>query len=149
MPVYRWLKRCAALLGLNKPQLSLGRKGELAAAKYLQRQGLRILESGVADKLGEIDLVGMEKSGDRRLIFIEVKTRTDSTDDHPADRVDSDKQHRLTRAALAYLKKHKLLEHPCRFDVVAVWWSESKNQPSRIEHYENAFTSTGVRSFFS
>jgi putative endonuclease len=130
-------------------RLSLGARGELAAAKFLRRKGLRILGHSVSDRLGEIDLIAVEKRGARRLVFVEVKTRTASTDDHPTERVDLEKQRRLTRAALAYLKRHKLLEHPTRFDVVAVWWPEGGRSPSRIEHYENAFEPVGVRSLFT
>ena len=130
-------------------KLPLGQRGEAAAARYLQKKGYRILDRGVSGRLGEIDLVAVERRGARRLIFVEVKTRTAVTEDHPADRVDFEKQKRLTRAALTYLKRKRLLEHPCRFDVIAVWWSSTADQPERFEHYEDAFAATGRESMFT
>ena len=40
----------------------------------------------------------------------------------PAASVDGVKQRKLTDAALAFLSKHHLLDHPARFDVVAISW---------------------------
>ncbi len=149
--------RCGSwwLTGSFDPALPLGLRGELAAARFLRRKGYTILEHSASDRLGEVDLVALaprergQSKRSRRLVFIEVKTRSDSTSDHPADRVDQQKQQRLTRSALRYLKEHRLLDHPARFDVIAVWWPAGGLRPSRIEHFENAFEPTGVSSFFS
>jgi putative endonuclease len=103
----------------------------------------------VSNRFGEIDLVAIEQGPPKRIVFVEVKTRIDQSGDHPADRVDEDKQRRLTRAALAYLKQHRLMEVPCRFDVIAVWWPKLGLLPHRIDHFENAFEATGCSSLFS
>ncbi len=83
------------------------------------------------------------------MIFVEVKTFASLKPGHPADRVDEEKQKRVTKAALRYLKRHKLLECRCRFDVIAIWWPEGAKEPTRIEHYPGAFEATGVTGFFS
>jgi putative endonuclease len=121
----------------------LGDRGERAAARYLRRQGLRIITRGYATPYGEIDLVARERD---RLVFIEVKTRRQGT---PAEAVTDAKQRRLTLAALHFLSRHRLLECPCRFDVVAIVWPDDAARP-RIEHIRDAFPAA-VRgpSFFA
>ena len=84
----------------------------------------------------------------RTVVFVEVKTRHSTDAGHPADAVDADKQRRLTRLALAYLKRHDLLEHSARFDVLAVTWPDSRRKPT-IDHYKNAFEAVGRGQMFS
>lgn len=127
-----------------EPQ-SLGKKGEDAAARFLRRLGYTIVARGTRDNIGEIDLVAVV---DRTLVFIEVKTRTSHDAGHPADAVDEAKQQRLTRLAVAYMKRHDLLECRARFDVVAVTWPASGGKPT-IEHYPSAFEPVGFDGMFS
>jgi len=126
--IQRWWRN------LHKP-LSLGKRGEREAARFLKRQGMLIIASGDRAKLGEIDLVAVDK---RMVVFVEVKTRTTHDAGHPADAVDKNKQRRLTRAAQGYIKRHHLEETSARFDVVAVTWPDPEKAPV-IEHYRHAF----------
>jgi putative endonuclease len=96
-------------------------------------------------RLGELDLVAVDG---RTVVFVEVKTRHSHDAGHPAEAVDAHKQQRLTRAALAYLKRHGLLECPSRFDVVAVTWTDAAKKPT-IEHFQNAFEAVGQGQMFS
>jgi len=82
------------------------------------------------------------------IVFIEVKTRTSSDDGHPAEAVDAAKQRRLTRLAVTFLKRHRLLDYSARFDVIAVTWPAGKRRPT-IEHIQNAFEAAGQREFYS
>ncbi len=120
------------------PPLSLGTKGERAAAAFLKRQRLKILHRGYRILGGEIDIVAVDG---RTLVFIEVKTRQSHDAGHPAEAVDPTKQRQLSQLALAYLKRYRLLDHPARFDVVAVTWPAGDNKP-RIDHIRHAFEST-------
>ena len=133
-----WLKRLFA----KKP---LGRRGEDAAARYLSRRGYKIAARRHRTNLGELDLVVLDG---RTVVFVEVKTRQSADDDHPAEAVDEAKQQRLTRLAVAFLKRHGLLESRARFDVVAVAWPEGRRRPA-IEHVKNAFEATGKWQFYS
>lgn len=133
-----WYRRLSA----EKP---LGRRGEEAAAKYLRRQGYRIVAHGERSKFGEIDLVAIDG---RTVVFVEVKTRQSQDAGHPAEAVEAVKQRRLTRAAVAFLKHHGLLEHPARFDVVAVTWPEGQRRPA-IEHFKDAFEASGQWEYYS
>ena len=137
--------RFTGLLTRRRRQGTLGQRGEAAAARYLKKKGLIIVARSDRGRLGEIDLVAVEG---RTVVFVEVKTRTSHDAGHPADAVDREKQRRLTRLALSYLKSHGLLEHAARFDVVAVTWPEGERKP-RIEHFQNAFEPVGEGQMFS
>lgn len=127
------------------PPRSLGYRGERLAERYLRRQGYIILARSQRNSFGELDLIAVDK---RTVVFVEVKTRTSQDAGHPADAVDAEKQQRLTRAALSYLKRHDLLEHSARFDVVAVTWPERGGSPT-IEHFKDAFPATGAGQMFA
>ena len=95
-----------------------GQRGEATAAHFLQQRGLRLRERNYACRLGEIDLVMQE---DDSLVFVEVRYRSNPTRGDGVESVTAAKQKKLTKAALHYLQRHKLLDRvPCRFDVVAI-----------------------------
>lgn len=125
--------------------LPLGRRGEAAAARFLRKLGYIIVAQGYRDRLGEIDLIAVDG---RTVVFVEVKTRTSHDAGHPAQAVDLDKQKRLTRLALSYLKRHDLLDCRCRFDIVAVTWPENARSPN-IEHLKSAFEAADGQGMFS
>ena len=134
-----------AWLSARFPKKSLGQRGEDAAARYLKRQGYRILARGLDSRLGELDIVAVD---DRTIVFVEVKTRRSDEAGHPAEAIDPRKERRMTQAALGYLKAQRLLDYAARFDVVAITWPEKTRQPT-IEHYKNAFSPVGLGQFFS
>jgi putative endonuclease len=123
---------------------TLGQRGEAAAERYLRRCGHKIVARQQRSQSGELDLVTVDR---RTVVFVEVKTRESHAAGHPAEAVDAEKQRRLTRLALVFLKRHGLLEYATRFDVVAVTWPEGSRQPV-IEHYENAFEAAGDGALF-
>jgi putative endonuclease len=127
------------------PKKSLGQRGEAAAARFLRRRGYQILARGDRLGPGELDLVMLDR---KTIVFVEVKTRQSHDGGHPAEAVNDDKQRRLTRAAVTFLKRYRLFECPARFDVVAVTWPDGRRQPT-IEHLPNAFDAVGIREFFS
>ena len=117
----------------------LGSKGERRAAAFLRKKGLRIVGRSVSSRCGEIDLIALD--GDT-IVFVEVRTRRSLEAGHPAESVTVEKQARVTRAALSYLKQHRLWNRRTRFDVVAIIWPEGVREP-QIEHYLNAFEAVG------
>jgi putative endonuclease len=127
------------------PAPTLGQRGERAAARYLKQQGYTIVARSDRGRLGELDLVAVDG---RTVVFVEVKTRRSHDAGHPADAVDRDKQRRLTRLALTFLKRHALLEQAARFDVVAITWPDDATPP-QIEHLINAFEPVGRGQWFS
>ncbi len=110
----------------------LGDRGERAAIQFLARKGIRLIKRGFRVREGEIDLIA--RDGDT-LVFVEVKSRLTGS---PAEAVDLEKQRRVCRAALRFLRRERLLGVRCRFDVVAVVWPGARGQP-RVEHFPAAF----------
>lgn len=141
----RWLRNQFQRLERFWPLAkSLGQRGEAAAARFLKKKGYILVARSDRMRLGEIDLVAVDG---RTVVFVEVKTRRSHDSGHPAEAVDEDKQRRLTRLALTYLKRHNLLEYPARFDVVAVTWADDRREPV-IEHFPNAFEAVGQWQLF-
>jgi putative endonuclease len=127
------------------PRQTLGQRGEAAAARYLRRRGYKVLARSDRFGPGELDLVMLDR---KTIVFVEVKTRESADTGHPAEAVDEVKQRRLTRLAVTFLKRHRLLEYPARFDVVAVIWPPEQRRPT-IEHIKNAFEAVGKWEFYS
>jgi putative endonuclease len=128
------------------PKRTLGQRGERAAAKYLKRRGYKILATG--DRLKHLDELDIVAADGRTVVFVEVKTRSSQDHGHPADAVDAVKQRKLTKLAVTYLKRHRLLDYPARFDVIAVTWPENARKP-QIEYIQNAFEAVGKWEFYS
>jgi putative endonuclease len=123
----------------------LGNRGEGAAARHLRSQGYRILARQWLTRWGEFDLIALDGE---TVVFVEVKTRRSNAAGHPAEAVTRDKQVRMTRQALVYLKRHRWLERRARFDVVAVVWPDGAKAPS-VEHFRNAFEPVGFGQLYS
>jgi putative endonuclease len=111
----------------------LGVEGEALAATELERLGYQILQRRYRSRFGEIDLIA-EDAG--TVVFVEVKTKTDSRFGDPAEMVTAQKQRRLVSMAEEYASGHALHATPCRFDVVAI---DASIQPPRITVYKDAF----------
>ncbi len=120
----------------------LGDAGERAAIQHLRGQGFRIITRNYRNAAGEIDFIAREGE---ILVFVEVKTRRSG---QPVEAVNLEKQRRLARAALVFLRRYRLLDHRWRFDVVAVVWPDDRRAPA-IEHYRNAFETPDHGQFFS
>ncbi len=117
---------------LNSRQL-LGKSGEETVAKYLRKNGYKILIKNYRCKLGEIDIIAQDGSD---LVFIEVKTRSGLHYGSPAAAVNLRKQRQISRAAQCYLAEQRLFDTPARFDVISLLYSNNDHQ---IEHINNAF----------
>lgn len=109
---------------------TLGAFYEEQAVKFLEEQGLRILERNFRCKNGEIDIIAAE--GKTR-VFVEVKYRFSWSAGSAASAVTPAKQKIISRVASYYLytKVHSF-EVPCRFDVIAFEGEEP-------HWYKNAF----------
>ncbi|MBP90091.1 MAG: YraN family protein [Planctomycetaceae bacterium] len=128
----------------RKPK-PLGVRGEAAAARFLKQKGYVIVGRSERDRIGGIDLVAVDG---RTVVFVEVKTRRHHDAGRPVEAVDSDKQRRITRTSLSYLRRHDLLENAARLDIVAVTWPDGQRMPT-IEHCRDAFEPTDTGQMFS
>jgi putative endonuclease len=135
-----WIQKWSGVEGSGNR--GLGARGERTAARFLRRKGYRMLLRGFQTPQGEIDLIA--RDGDT-LVFVEVKSRRVG---EPAEAVTPEKQRRITRAALQFLKRHGLLEQRCRFDVVTIVWGDGRQKPI-IQHFPDAFEATGRGQMFS
>lgn len=109
-----------------------GTHGEDIAAEYLTAKGYAIVERNWRSGRYELDIIASKGS---RIVFVEVKTRS-NPDDDPIAAVDSRKSLRLIRAALAYMEQRSL-PHDIQFDLIAVTGTPPD---CTVEHIEDAFT---------
>ena len=103
------------------PRRIRGDAVEAAALAHLQAHGLRLLSRNASARVGEIDLVMLDRSGGDgdALVFVEVRYRATSAFGGGAASVDAGKRRRLVRAAQAFLLRHPhQADAPCRFDVI-------------------------------
>ena len=120
-----------------------GTRAERAAAQFLKKLGYRILVRNFACDLGELDLIALDQ---RTIVFVEVRSTEKADGSRPAESVDLAKQKRLTRLALYFLQKKRLLDQAARFDVLTVSWPEGRTTPV-VEHFKNAFEAVGNYDF--
>ena len=111
-----------------------GEFAEQQALDYLQQQGLKLLTKNFHSRQGEIDLI---MSQDQRLVFIEVRQRSNSKYGSAAESITPHKQRHIIHAASHYLQYHpEWSRHPCRFDVIAI---DSIHKEQKIQWIQNAF----------
>ena len=108
-----------------------GAEAEQLAATFLQRQGLKLIETNYRCRFGEIDLVCNDQ---KTLVFVEVRLRGSDAFGGAAASITASKQHKLVLAARHYLQQ--LRSSPaCRFDVVLLRGLRDND----IEWIRNAF----------
>jgi putative endonuclease len=94
------------------------------AARFLKKQGYKLLEKNWRCSFGEVDLIMrdlLSHPPEGELVFVEVKTRDVLDDDYrPEDAVTPLKLRHLSAVAEAYLKEVCGGEAAFRFDVVAI-----------------------------
>src|SRR3954471_23159707 len=122
-----------------------GRRAERAAAKYLRRQGCRILGRNIDDRLGEIDLLALDGP---TLVVVEVRSSEQKSFEELAATVNSEKQRRLTEAVLRFVVRKRLQDVSVRFDVLALRWPADAREPE-VRHYRHASESVGKFQFHS
>lgn len=95
----------------------IGTRGEAAAAAYLERIGLTVIERNWRCARGEVDIIALD--GDT-IVLCEVKTRTTVSRGTPEDAVSPAKQQKIIRSAETYLLTSGAAPCPVRFDVIAI-----------------------------
>jgi len=118
--------------------LSLGRMGEKLAADFLASKGYEIIEMNFNKRWGEIDIVAIEKgkSGEKTLVFFEVKTRMALDRISPEESITPWKIKTLKRTALFYQTLHPELPKLLRIDFVGLVLKSNLNL-ERINHIKN------------
>jgi putative endonuclease len=114
--------------------LTLGARGEEIAVAFLKGRKFTIVERNFRCKAGEVDIIARDG---RTLVFVEVKTRRNETYGPPQLALTPFKQRQISKAALTWLAKKRLLDASARFDVVAILLRD--HEVPEIEHIRNAF----------
>lgn len=114
----------------------LGKKGELAARKFLLSRGYKVLASNFSTPQFEIDIIARDND---TLCFIEVKTRTGVKKGLPREGVTTAKQKKIIMGAQYYLSKNKITNTRLRFDVVEVLYKDGSHTACDITLIPNAF----------
>src|SRR5438876_2617810 len=130
----QWRSRFSRSKELSE-HLRIGIRGEKLARRFLRQNGYKVLYRNFRGHSGgEIDIVCRD---DDTLVFVEVKTRAREDFGRPFAAVDRQKERRISRGGLAWLR---MLDNPeilFRFDVVEVIVADDAKP--RLELIKNAF----------
>lgn len=116
--------------------VSKGAAGEILAARFLRDAGYHILAANYRTRFGEIDIIA---ANEEYIVFVEVKTRAEDSRYMPREAVTADKQRRIIKTALLYIRRYPNTRQ-MRFDVIEV--VTAKNHPMKalhIHHIPNAY----------
>ena len=113
-----------------------GRRGEEAAYFYLRMLGYTMVARNFRSPRcrGEIDLIGWD---DDVLCFVEVKTRT-TRDVKPGEAAVDRHKRRLVAAVARDFRRRLPPKCQWRFDVVSVYYEQSKASQPQIEVFRNS-----------
>lgn len=114
--------------------LTLGRRGEEVAARYLRERGITLLDRNWRCREGELDIIGTDGT---TLMVYEVKTRSGLGYGLPAESITRDKIARIRRLTSQWLSVHHVRWCPIRFDVISVLWRPG--EPPEVRHISGAF----------
>ena len=118
-----------------------GNFGERAAARYLKKNGYRIVRKNYTAADAEIDIIARKG---QMLSFVEVKARNINNvggiESRPAASVTPEKQRKIIKCASCFLARYP--EKPrISFDVIEVYLENCKSgvKVNEIKHIQNAF----------
>ncbi len=116
------------------PSQEVGDEHETRALEYFEAKKWKLICRNYRCKAGEIDLIFWDREGS--VVFVEVKYRSSADYGFAEEFVDWNKQRKLGRAALLFVKEQRLYHQNLRFDIAAV-------SPGEILHIPNAFSPEG------
>jgi putative endonuclease len=126
-----------AILSKLPPNKQAGNAGENLVAELLKANGWQIIATQWHCRWGELDIVARDQTW---LLFVEVKTRScHNWDESGLLAITTQKQRKLGRAALAFLKLHPDLANlDCRFDIALVQKTKTNTNDLSLKHYIEA-----------
>jgi putative endonuclease len=120
--------------------LEAGKMAELKARKYLEKQGLHLVESNYSCRFGELDLV---MSDGEHLVVVEIRYRRHTGFVNPVQSITRAKRERIARSTLHFLQRSAdYRNHPVRFDVISV---SGPLDRSAMDWLPGAFTMEDMR----
>jgi putative endonuclease len=99
---------------LNK---ELGRRGEAAAVRFLERHDYEIIDRNWTCPAGEADIIALD---DDAVVFVEVKTRSSTEMGFPSDAVDAKKREKYEKIAAMFLMNYDVIDVQVRFDIISI-----------------------------
>lgn len=118
---------------VTKATNDFGELGERIAARWLEKNGWRLIARRYRSGRRDIDLV-MERNG--VIAFVEVKARSGDQFGDPVEAVHRRKQRELTKSAQSWIDRHGRSGEEYRFDVIGVLVADQKVY---IRHVPEAF----------
>lgn len=115
----------------RKNNLVQAKIGEDLATSYLLKKGFQIIHRNFRSKLGEIDLIAIDKN---TLVFIEVKSRWSEEYGDPKEAVTTRKIRSIIKTSEYFKLLNPQTPDLMRIDVIAINYL---NDPPFIEHLEN------------
>lgn len=108
----------------------IGKLGEEMAEKYLIDKNFKIIDRNFYCKQGEIDIIARDND---ELVFVEVKTRTNSKYGSPAEAVHKKKKMHIYKAVKYYIHLYRLEDEDIRFDVIEVYLNNNECTVNHIK----------------
>ncbi len=115
-----------------KTNLSKGKQGESLARDYILNKGYKILEMNYTSKIGEIDIIALDKD---ILAFIEVKTRSNINFGYAYEAVNYKKQKKIINTSYIYIKHKNIKNIQIRYDIIEIYLGKHTD----INHIKDAF----------
>lgn len=106
-----------------------GTAGENLAQSYLKNKNYIVLFTNWRHKRSEIDIIAQDG---KIIVFVEVKTRNNTSFGNPEEFVDKNKIKKMQEAAEAYIEQFDW-HGELRFDIIAI------EKDNVITHFEDAF----------
>lgn len=117
---------------MNDYKIKLGRLGEIIAARFLEKNGFKVIDRNFYTRYGEIDLIA--ENGDE-ILFCEVKARTSSEYGYPEQAVDYYKIRKILKAIGVYLQARDLNKF-WRLDVISVEMNKA-DKKAKVKWFKN------------
>ncbi len=124
-----WQRAGQAIGILPRP---LGDRGEAYAARFLRKQGMKIIARNRTHGKGEIDLIAIDGN---HLVFIEVRTRSSQNYMTPENSIRYGKRKKLIATVRALLRTHGRDGLTPRIDVIAIIWPKDAKKPTTVRHH--------------
>jgi putative endonuclease len=117
---------------MQKKSQIMGREAEALSRKYLQENGIEVIEANWRSGKHEIDIIGRDGVN---MVFFEVKARSTEAFGEPEAFVTPKKQRFIIAAAHNYLTERNI-EAESRFDILALL---QVNNKFIVKHLKDAF----------
>ena len=109
----------------------LGKNGEIAVAKYLEKVGYFVMTRNFKCSFGEIDIIAIDKN---ELVFVEVKTRCNQKYGEARESVGQIKKKHIKKASEYFIYKYHLEGKYVRFGIIEAYF---KDNSFYLKHIKN------------